>query len=407
MFLEVWILSIINFDKLRKIIPITVNAQELLSKPEKEITFQINIHINKKLFNFYGYVVYYNTVRGPAKGGIRLSPNVTLEETRDLAERMVYKTALTDIPFGGGKSGVCIDPAKFDRYDIRCILQEYVHILQIDLNTQTYIPAPDMGSSPLEMMVIYGETHIPESVTGKPVTVGGLPGRNEATGRGAAVIAKEAAVNFIDKPINEINVAIQGFGNVGSFAASFLSMWGMKVVAVSDAKCGIFNPEGLPISEMMNCAKKDGTLSTLCLGEKISNADLLTLDVDILIPAACENVINIDNAQNIRSSIIIEAANGPTTYEADEILNGKNIKVIPDILSNAGGVIASYVEWHQGKSGILTDISETFAVIDKLLKKNFVLVKDMAEKWNISYRDAALAIAVHKVITAMKDRGWI
>ncbi len=400
-------MSIINFDKLRKIIPITVNAQELLSKPEKEITFQINIHINKKLFSFYGYVVYYNTVRGPAKGGIRLSPNVTLEETRDLAERMVYKTALTDIPFGGGKSGVCIDPAKFDRYDIRCILQEYVHILQIDLNTQTYIPAPDMGSSPLEMMVIYGETHIPESVTGKPITVGGLPGRNEATGRGAAVIAKEAAVNFIDKPINEINVAIQGFGNVGSFAAYFLSMWGMKVVAVSDVQCGIFNPEGLPIPEMMNCAKKDGTLSTLCLGEKISNADLLTLDVDILIPAACENVINIDNAQNIRSSIIIEAANGPTTYEADEILNGKNIKVIPDILSNAGGVIASYVEWHQGKSGILTDISETFAVIDKLLKKNFVLVKDMAEKWNISHRDAAHAIAVQKVITAMKDRGWI
>jgi len=400
-------LSIINFDKLSKIIPIPVNAQTLLSKPEKEITFQINIHINKKLLNFDGYVVYYNTVRGPAKGGIRLSPNVTLEETRDLAERMVYKTALTDIPFGGGKSGVCMDPTGFDRYDIRCILQEYVHILKMNLNTQTYIPAPDMGSSPLEMMVIYGETHIPESVTGKPITVGGLPGRNEATGRGAAVIAKESAVSFIDKPINEISVAIQGFGNVGSFAAYFLSMWGMKVVAVSDARCGIFNPEGLPIPEMMNYARKDGTLSTLDLGETISNADLLALDVDILIPAACENVINIDNAQNIRSSIIIEAANGPTTHEADEVLNGKNIKVVPDILSNAGGVIASYVEWHQGKSGILTDISETFAVIDKLLKKNFVLVKDMAEKWDISYRDAALAIAVHKVITAMKDRGWI
>ncbi len=400
-------MSIINFDKLGKIIPIPVNAQDLLSKPEKEITFQINTHINKKLFNFNGYSVYYNTVRGPAKGGIRLSPNVTLEETCDLAERMVYKTALTDIPFGGGKSGICIDPTKFDRYDIGYILKEYVHILQKDLNTQKYIPAPDMGSSPLEMMVIYGETHIPESVTGKPITVGGLPGRNEATGRGAAFIAKEAAVNFIDKPINEISVAIQGFGNVGSFAAYFLSMWDMKVVAVSDAQCGIFNPEGLPIPEMMIYARKDGTLSTLGLGETISNADLLTLDVDILIPAACENVINIDNAQNIRSSIIIEAANGPTTYEADEVLNGKNIKVIPDILSNAGGVIASYVEWHQGKSGILTDISETFDVIDKLLKKNFVLVKDMAEKWNISYRDAALAIAVHKVITAMKDRGWI
>jgi len=400
-------MSIIDFNRLKKIISIPAYAQTLLSNPEKEITFQINMHINKKLSNFDGYVVYYNTVRGPAKGGIRLSPNVTLEETRDLAERMVYKTALTDIPFGGGKSSICMDPTKFNRYDMKCIFQEYVHILQKELSTQTYIPAPDMGSSSLEMMVIYGETHIPESVTGKPITVGGLPGRNEATGRGAAFIAQEAAVNFIDKPINEMSVAIQGFGNVGSFTAYFLSMWGMKVVAVSDAQCGIFNPEGLPISEMMNYARKDGILSTLDLGEIISNEDLLALDVDILIPAACENVINVDNAQDIRSSIIIEAANGPTTQEADEVLNSKNIKVIPDILSNAGGVIASYVEWHQGKSGILTDISETFAVIDKLLKKNFVLVKDMAIKQDISHRDAALAIAVHKVITAMKDRGWI
>ena len=400
-------LSIINFDRLRKIIQIPVNAQVLLSKPEKEVTFQMNVHIDKKFFNFDGYAVYYNTVRGPAKGGIRFSPSVTLEETRDLAERMVYKTALVDVPFGGGKSGVCIDPTKFDRYDFGCILKEYVHILQRDLNTLTYIPAPDMGTGPLEMMAIYGETHIPESVTGKPITVGGLPGRNEATGRGAAVIAREAAVNFIDKPIGEISAAIQGFGNVGSFAGYFLSKWGMKIVAVSDSECGIFNPEGLPISEMMNCARKDGILPTLGLGETISNEELLSLDLDILVPAACENVININNAHDIRSSIIIEAANGPTTSEADEILNGKDIKVIPDILSNAGGVIASYVEWHQGKSGSLTEVSETYSIIDKLLKKNFLLVKDMAEKRDVSHRDAALAIAVHKVITAMEDRGWI
>ena len=400
-------MSVINFERLRRIIPIPVNAYTLLSKPEKEITFQINVHINKKLFNIDGYAVYYSTVRGPAKGGMRFSPNVTLEETRDLAERMVYKTALVDVPFGGGKSGICIEPTKFDRYDIGYILKEYVHILQRDLNTQTYIPAPDMGSGPSDMMVIYGETHIPESVTGKPITVGGLPGRNEATGRGAAFIAKEAAVSFIDKPINKISVAIQGFGNVGSFAAYFLSNWGMKVVAVSDVKGGIFNPEGLPIPEMMDYARRDGALSTLGLGETISNTELLELDVDVLIPAACENVISSNIAQNIRSSIIIEAANGPTTPEADKVLNGKNIKVIPDILSNAGGVIASYVEWHQGKSGSLTEASETYGIIDRLLKKNFLLVNDMAEKWNVSYRDAALAIAVHKVITAMEDRGWL
>ncbi|MFC1563201.1 Glu/Leu/Phe/Val dehydrogenase [candidate division KSB1 bacterium] len=400
-------MSMLNFDRLRKIIPISAKAQTLLSKPEKEITFQIRVHINKKMFSFDAYAVYYNTVRGPAKGGIRIAPNVTLEETRDLAERMVYKTALVDVPFGGGKSGICIDARKFDRFDIGYIIKEYVHVLSRDLNTKTYIPAPDMGSGPLEMMVIYGETHIPESVTGKPISVGGLPGRNEATGRGAAVIAKEAALSFLNQPLNEIKIAVQGFGNVASFSAYFLSQWGMKIVAVSDFKNGIYNSEGLLIPDMMQYVRQDGIFENLGLGEKISNADLLKLDVDILIPAACENVINIDNAENICAPIIIEAANGPTTPEADRILKRKNIKVIPDILSNAGGVIASYVEWHQGKSGNLTEVSETYAAIDKLLIKNFKLVKDMAEELNVSNRDAALAISVKKVITAMEERGWI
>ena len=397
----------LNFDQLRKIIPISAKAQTLLSIPEKEISFQIRIHIDKKMFNFDAYAVYYNTVRGPAKGGIRFAPNVTLEETRDLSERMVYKTALVDIPFGGGKSGIRIDTSKFDRFDIGYIVKEYVNVLSRDLNTNTYIPAPDMGSGPLEMMVIYGETHIPESVTGKPISVGGLPGRNEATGRGAAITAKESALSFLDKPLNEIKVAVQGFGNVGSFAGYFLSDWGMKVVAVSDFKSGIFNPEGLPIHDLMKYARKDGVFTNLNIGETITNADLLTLDVDILIPAACENVITADNADDIRAPIIIEAANGPTTPEADKILQKKNIKVIPDILSNSGGVIASYVEWHQGKSGSLTEVSETYAVIDKLIVRNFKLIKDMAENLNISYRDAALAISVKKVTTAMEDRGWI
>lgn len=399
--------SFLNFDWLRKITPISAFAQRILSKPEKEISFRLDIHINKQCFSFDGFAVYYNTVRGPAKGGIRFSPNVTLEETRDLAERMVYKTALVDVPFGGGKSGVRINPREFDRFDVSNVLKEYVHILQRDLYTQAYIPAPDMGTGPVEMMAIYGETHIPESVTGKPVSVGGLPGRNEATGRGAAIISKISAEHFVNKPMSDTTVAIQGFGNVGSFTAYFLNQWGMKIVAISDAKSGIFNPKGIQIPDLMKYSRKDGMLSTLNIGESINNDELLSLDVDVIVPAACENVINLNNAKNICAKIIVEGANGPTTPEADEILKSKNVRVIPDILSNAGGVIASYVEWHQGKSGILTEISETFAIIDKLLQKNFILVKEMAEKWNVSYRDSALAIAVQKVITAMEDRGWI
>ena len=400
-------MSFLPFDRLKKIISIPPRAQTILSYPKKEISFRVDLHINKKMYCFDSYAVYYNTVRGPAKGGIRFSPTVTLEETRDLAERMVYKTALVDIPFGGGKSGVRIDPKEFDRYELNAILKEYVHMLQRDLYDRTYIPAPDMGTGPLEMMAIYGETHIPESVTGKPITIGGLPGRYEATGRGAAVTAREAARQFLDKPQNETSIAIQGFGNVGSFAAHFLNKWGMKVVAVSDAEGGIYNAEGLPVDDLMQYSRKDGVLSTLDCGEPISNEDLLTLDVDVLIPGACEWVITGDNADNIRTPIIVEAANGPTTPDADEILNKKNIKVVPDILANAGGVIASYMEWHQGKSGSLTDIEETFAVIDKLLTRNFKLINDFAVEKNASLRDAGLAISVSKLIAAMGDRGLI
>lgn len=400
-------MSFLPFESLKKIISIPPRAETILSYPKKEISFRIDLHINRKLYCFDAYAVYYNTVRGPAKGGIRFSPTVTLEETRDLSERMVYKTALVDIPFGGGKSGVCIDPKKFDRFEINSVLKEYVHNLQRDLYSRIYIPAPDMGTGPLEMMAIYGETHIPESVTGKPVTVGGLPGRNEATGRGAAVTARESARQFVNKPQKEITVAVQGFGNVGSFAANFLSKWGMKVVAVSDAESGIYNPEGLPVQDMMQYSRKDGVLATLDCGDSISNEDLLTLDVDVLIPAACEWVITGDNADKIKAPVIVEGANGPTTPEADEILVKNGIKVVPDILANAGGVIASYMEWHQGKSGSLTDIEETFEVIDKLLTRNFTRINEFAQEKNVSLRDAGLAISVSKLITAMGDRGLI
>ncbi|MFC2076759.1 Glu/Leu/Phe/Val dehydrogenase [candidate division KSB1 bacterium] len=400
-------MSILDYDIIERVVDLPKKARRLLAEPEFEISARLDIFIKGRLRIFNSYVVYYSTVRGPAKGGIRFNPTVSLEETRDLAERMVYKTALVNIPFGGGKSGVQLDPTEFTRQELNSIVKEYVHVYGREIHPNRYIPAPDMGTGPREMMAIYGETHTPESVTGKPVAVGGLPGRLEATGRGVATSSKLAAERYLHKDLNQVTVAIQGFGNVGSQAARFLHEWGAKVVAVSDIETGLFNPDGLDISEMIEGRDNHPKPVRDFEGERITNDQLIALDVDILVPAACENVLTADNAGQVKAAVVVEGANGPTTQEADELLRAGKIQVIPDILANSGGVIASYAEWHQGKSGSLTDASETFETIDKLITKAFQEVIEEGKKHRLSLRDIALALAVDKLIEAMKGRGWI
>jgi glutamate dehydrogenase (NAD(P)+) len=400
-------MPIIDYDTIERVVDVPKKAKRLLEGPEFELSARLDIFIKGRLRTFNSYIVYYNTVRGPAKGGIRFHPTVTFEETRDLAERMVYKTALVNIPFGGGKSGVQLDPTEFTRQELNSIVKEYVHVYSREIHPNRYIPAPDMGTGPHEMMAIYGETHTPESVTGKPVAVGGLPGRLEATGRGVATSSKLAVSRYLEKEIDQVTVAVQGFGNVGSQTARFLHEWGAKVVAVSDIESGIFNPDGLDIPIMV--AENENHPKTIrdFEGESITNEQLLALDVDLLVPAACERVLTEDNADKVQAKIVVEGANGPSTREADEIMRARKIKVIPDILANAGGVIASYVEWHQGKSGSLTDASETFDTIDSLISKAFDEVMSEAKRHRLSLRDIALALAVDKVVWAMKGRGWI
>ncbi len=399
-------MSMLDFEKLSQVIPISASARKVLEKPEMEMSLRLDLSFGDKLFCTDVFVVYYNTVRGPAKGGIRFSPNLTLEQIRLIAEMTTYKTALVGIPFGGGMSGIRIDPREHARFELNEILKEYVHILEKELDPRVYIPAPDYGTGSKDMMVIYGETHIPESVTGKPVSIGGIHGREEATGRGVAVSTRLGVKTVMNKTSDNIRIAIQGFGNVGSNAALFLSESGAKIVAVSDTSGGIFNSDGFDIKELIEHKKEKKYLQEYN-AELVSGEELFELDVDVLVLAALEDAITEDNAENIKAKIIVEGANYPITEAADKILVESGKVVMPDILTNSGGVIASYIEWHQGKSGSLSEKKETYSTIDKLMSKTFNNVLKFANLSKLNYRDAALALAVQRVVRAMEDRGLI
>ena len=397
----------LDFDALRAYTDIPPSAERLLSKTEKEISFDLNlVRDDGSLIEADCHLVYANTVRGPAKGGIRFSPTVTLEETRDLAERMVYKTALSGVPFGGGKSGIAMDPRSITRFEKVAVMKEFVHMIGLELRSGAYIPAPDLGTTPHDMAVIYGETHVPESVTGKPPSVGGLPGRREATGWGVCHTTCRAARHYLDAAPDGLRVAVQGFGNVGSWTSLFLTQRGATVVAVSDVSGGLLSDRGLDIPTLIEYTRGGGMLAE-CDGDHIPNDELLKLDVDVLIPAAIENVLHKDNAAAIEARLIVEAANGPTTPEADAILRQRDLTVVPDILANSGGVVASYVEWRQAKSGSLTDAKETYEVVRSRIDLAFDQMCARVAKHGITPRTACQLVAAEELVRSMRDRVWI
>ncbi len=397
-----------DLKKIAKMIDVPSQALVLLERPEKEVSLALNIRVNEeKLVQTNAYVCLYNTARGPAKGGIRFHPEVDLLETRKLAELMVWKTALVGIPFGGGKTGVTIDPHDYTRTEKIIVVKELIHLIRNELVNGDYIPAPDMGTDARDMAAIFGETHMLESVTGKPPRVGGLPGREEATGRGVSKVTKLLADRKNLKPA-EVTVAVQGFGNVGSWTAWFLDELGFKVVAVSDISAGLYNPEGVNVKRLKDTYSKNG--QQLCdahKGHQILRDELLELPVDILIPAAAGGVITTHNAKNVKAKYIVEAANAPITDEAEHVLREKSITIVPDILANSGGVIASYVEWRKARSGSLTPREETYNVIDTVIGGAFSAVMKLAEELKIDYRSAAYGRAVKEVANTIGDRGWL
>ncbi len=401
-------MAVLNLEQIKEIVAVPGDARVYFEMPEKQMQVHLAVRgSDGAILHADLFVVYHNTARGPAKGGIRMAPDVSLEETAELAELMTWKTALVKVPFGGGKSGIRVDPASIDRVTTDTILREYVHMLEFELKHGAYIPAPDMGTGPRDMAIIFGETHMPESVTGKPPRVGGLPGRSEATGRGVATTTRLACERILGRELPGVTVAIQGFGNVGSNTATFLHAMGAKVVAVSDIFGGVFAGDGLDVPDMIETVTAGQPLEAGQGAEKITNQELLALEVDVLIPAAAGHVLTAANAKDVRAALIVEGANAPTEPDAAEILFERGVKAVPDVLANAGGVIASYVEWRKAKSGSLTQASETYEVIDQLIEDAFHRVVELAGDKQVSLRTAAWGLAAAEVVQTMTDRGWL
>lgn len=393
-------------DEINRLVGISDRALAILSENDRIIDLRLHAYLpSKGPVSVPAYVVYHNAARGPpCKGGIRMSSDVTLEETIQLAEIMTYKSALMDLPFGGGKASIVAD-SRLSPQEKGILVREFAHKIRSELTSGAFVPAPDLGTGPREMATIFGETHMRECVTGKPIGIGGLPGRREATGYGVAVVAEQAARELLNSELSGLTVGVQGFGNVGSWACIFLSEWGANIIAVTDVTGGTISRGGIDLEELKEHVVKHGGVEGY--GKHLSNEELFKLDVDILIPAAIGGVITGDNAGEIKAKLIVEGANAPTTQEGDEILARKGIPLLPDILANAGGVIASYDEWMMAKSGSRTNKEETYSTIRKALLTAFKEAMDYSSEHKVSLRKATLALAASRLVSTMEDRGWV
>jgi glutamate dehydrogenase (NAD(P)+) len=359
-----------RFDYAAQRLSLDPGLYKVLRSPEKQIIVSVPIPRDSgEVEVFTGYRVLYNTSRGPAKGGIRFDMNVTLDEVKALAAWMTWKCAVVNIPFGGAKGGVVCDPPNLSLAELERITRRYTSAIIDTLGPDSDVPAPDVNTNE-RMMAWIMDTYsmhkrhtVTAVVTGKPVEMGGSLGRREATGRGCMFVTREA-LKRLGMPIQGTRVAVQGFGNVGSIAAQLMEELGLTVVAVSDKSGGIHNPKGLRIREVQQHVKQHRYLSEYKEADHIGNEQVLTLDCEVLVPAALENVITSQNAREVKARVICEGANGPTTANADRILEEKGVFVIPDILANAGGVTVSYFEWVQDRGGYFWD-EETVAMADR------------------------------------------
>ena len=385
---------------------------QVLSRPMRQLIVNFPVVLdNGEVMVFEGYRVQHNSSRGPTKGGIRYHQDVDVNETTALAMWMTWKCAVANIPFGGAKGSVKVDTKQFSRREIEKLTRRYVTEINIILGERSDIPAPDIGTNAQVMAWIIdtfsmqkGYT-VPGVVTGKPVDLGGSLGRVEATGRGVIVAAEEAA-KTIGMNFNGARVVVQGFGNVGSVAASIAAQNGATVVGISDAVGGIYNPKGLPVDELVHrYSGREGGIREFKDAQPVSNSELLELDCDILIPAAIAAQITADNADKIKAKLIVEGANGPSTPDADKILHDKGILVVPDILANAGGVIVSYFEWVQDLQNFFWEEDQVNERLTKIMRYSFAQVHDAMVSHKTDMRTAALIIGVKRVADATIRRG--
>jgi glutamate dehydrogenase (NAD(P)+) len=381
---------------------LSTNMRVLLLTPVREVKVQVALELDDgQISTFIGYRTQHDKARGPMKGGLRFHPDVDEDEVRALAALMTWKTAVVNIPYGGAKGGISVDVHRLSPGELERITRKFVDEIHDVIGPDKDIPAPDMGTNAQVMAWImsqYEKYHgfNPACVTGKPVELHGAEGREEATGRGVAILTRRL-LEHQKQSVQGSRIAIQGFGNVGTFAARFLNEMGAKVVAVSDQHGGVHNPEGLDIPALLKHAAQHSRVSGFPGTDAISNDQLLAAEVDVLIPAAIGGVLTKENAAHVRAKYIVEAANGPTRPEADDVFEKRGILVLPDILANAGGVTVSYFEWVQNRQHFKWELERVRTELDKILSESFDRVLRIAEEKKVALRVAAYILGIGRV----------
>lgn len=409
--IDPWQNALKQLDDAAKILKLDLGVHEMLATPKKVLTVSIPVKMdNGKIRVFTGYRSQHNDFRGPHKGGIRYHPGVTLEEVKALSMWMTWKCAIVDVPFGGGKGGIICDPKRLSAGEKERMTRRYAYAINEIIGPGKDIPAPDVyttGKEMAQIMDVYSVLHgqaEPAVITGKPLSVGGSLARNVATGLGVAYCVREGAKKLKLK-LKGAKVVIQGYGNAGTFAAEYLEKMGAKVIAVSDSKGSIINPKGLDSKKVLDYKNKHGSVIGYLGSKKITTEQLLTTPCDILVPAALENQITPQIAKNIKCKIIAEAANGPTTPEADAILFKNRIMVIPDILANSGGVCISYLEWVQNLQRYYWTFNEVAKKMEEHIVRGFNDTYNLAQKHKVDMRKGSMVLAVSRVIEAFEARG--
>ncbi|HIC74780.1 MAG TPA: glutamate dehydrogenase [Candidatus Marinimicrobia bacterium] len=400
-----------QFDRAADKLGLEENLANSLKMPDRELAVEVPLNRDDgSLAIFKGFRIQHNNARGPFKGGIRYHQEVDLDEVRALAALMTYKTAVVDIPYGGGKGGITIDPREFSKRELEQLSRRFFRRISPIIGVNKDIPAPDVNTNAQIMawfMDEYSQNHgySPGIVTGKPIDLGGSLGRESATGRGVFFTIRETAVEF-DMDLSEATAVIQGFGNVGSFTAKFLHEAGCKVIAVSDVTGGLHDPSGLDITALADYVKENRVIEGFDQGKTLSNEDLLTTECDFLVPAALGGVIHKMNAESLNCGFVIEAANGPTTPPGDEILFKKKIPVIPDILTNAGGVTVSYFEWVQNLQQFRWEEDEVNSKLENKMVSAYSEVNSLRKDKEVSFRTAAFMVAIERVARSVELRGF-
>lgn len=400
-----------EFDGAARLLGLDPGIWKVLTHPKRQIIVSCPVQMdNGRIEVFTGFRVQYNITLGPAKGGIRYHPEVSLDEVTALAAWMTWKCAVAGIPFGGGKGGIICDPTKLSRRELEALTRRYVAEIIDAIGPDKDVPAPDVNTNEQIMAWVMDtySMHVGHTttavVTGKPVEMGGSLGRREATGRGVTIVTHEAA-KHLGLDIHRARVAVQGFGNVGSVSAHLLSRLGAKIVAVTDWKGGVYRPEGLDIDKLIAWTAAHKTVAGFPFADPLGGDQIFGLDVDVCIPAALENQITVENAPAIKAKIVVEGANGPTTPEAHADLHKRGVLVIPDILANSGGVTASYFEWVQDRHGYFWEEDDVNAKLERKMETAFNMVLQTSLKYKCDLRTAAYIVAIERVASVTKLRG--